>query len=120
MLVNWNMTPDIVTDQTPAHDLSSYVPIGDLKELDELREADREEYHRRVLSSIQLHVEAILEMQRRGAIVFDYGNNLREQAERAGVNIRDEKGGFKYKGFVLAKDLLDGLCSPEIRWISKL
>ncbi len=100
-LVNRNITPDIVTDQTPAHDLSSYVPIGDLKELDELREADREEYHRRALSSIRLHVEAILEMQRRGAIVFDYGNNLREQAERAGVNIRDEKDGFKYKGFVL-------------------
>ncbi|KCZ71898.1 urocanate hydratase [Candidatus Methanoperedens nitroreducens] len=100
-LVNRNITPDIVTDQTPAHDLSSYVPIGDLKELDELREADREEYHRRALSSIRLHVEAILEMQRRGAIVFDYGNNLREQAERAGVDIRDEKDGFKYKGFVL-------------------
>lgn len=100
-LVNRNITPDIVTDQTPAHDLSSYVPIGDLKELDELIEADREEYHRRALSSIRLHVEAILEMRRRGAIVFDYGNNLREQAERAGVNIRDEKDGFKYKGFVL-------------------
>jgi urocanate hydratase len=100
-LVNRNITPDIVTDQTPAHDLSSYVPIGDLRELDELREVDREKYHRRALSSIRLHVEAILEMQRRGAIVFDYGNNLREQAERAGVDIRDEKDGFKYKGFVL-------------------
>ncbi len=92
---------DIVTDQTPAHDLSSYVPVGNLEELDKLRETDREEYHRRALSSIRLHVEAILEMQRRGAVVFDYGNNLRAQAERAGVDIRDEKGGFKYKGFVL-------------------
>jgi urocanate hydratase len=100
-LVKRNITPDIVTDQTPAHDLSSYVPIGDLKELDELREADREEYHRSALSSIRLQVEAILKMQRRGAIVFDYGNNLREQAERAGVDIRDEKEVFKYKGFVL-------------------
>jgi urocanate hydratase len=100
-LVKRNITPDIVTDQTPAHDLSNYVPIGDILELDELREADREEYIRRALSSIRLHVEAILEMQRRGAIVFDYGNNLREQAERAGVDIRDEKNGFKYKGFVL-------------------
>jgi urocanate hydratase len=100
-LVSRNITPDIVTDQTPAHDLSSYVPIGDLKELDELREDDREEYHRRALSSIRLHVEAILEMQWRSAIVFDYGNNLRGQAERAGVDIWDEKDGFKYKGFVL-------------------
>ncbi|MFQ6055224.1 MAG: urocanate hydratase [Methanosarcinales archaeon] len=100
-LVKRGIIPDIVTDQTPAHDLSSYVPIGDLEELDKLRETNKEEYHRRALSSIKLHVEAILEMQRRGAIVFDYGNNLREQAELAGVDIRDEKGGFKYKGFVL-------------------
>ncbi|HLB71242.1 MAG TPA: urocanate hydratase [Candidatus Methanoperedens sp.] len=100
-LVRRDVIPDIVTDQTPAHDLSSYVPSGDLKELDELREKDREEYIRRALSSIKLHVEAVLEMQKRGAIVFDYGNNLREQAERAGVNIRNEKGGFKYRGFVL-------------------
>jgi len=100
-LVKRDIIPDIVTDQTPAHDLSSYVPTGDLKELDELRETDREEYRRRALSSIRQHVEAILEMQRRSAIVFDYGNNLREQAERAGVNIRDENDRFKYKGFVL-------------------
>ncbi len=100
-LVNRDIIPDIVTDQTPAHDLSSYVPVGNLEELDKLRETDREEYHRRALNSIRLHVEAILEMQRRGAVVFDYGNNLRAQAERAGVDIRDEKGGFKYKGFVL-------------------
>lgn len=100
-LVKREIIPDIVTDQTPAHDLSSYIPAGNLEELDKLREIDREEYHRRALSSIRLHVEAILEMQRRGAVVFDYGNNLRAQAERAGVDIRDEKGGFKYKGFVL-------------------
>ncbi|MFU8766597.1 MAG: urocanate hydratase [Candidatus Methanoperedens sp.] len=100
-LVERNVIPDIVTDQTPAHDLSGYVPVGDLKELDELRENDREEYHRRALISIRSHVEAMLEMQRRGSIVFDYGNNLRAQAERAGVDIRDKKGGFRYKGFVL-------------------
>ena len=100
-LVEMGITPDIVTDQTSAHDLSSYVPIGNVEELDELRLTDREEYHRRSLSSIKLHVEAILEMQQRGSIVFDYGNNLRAQAELAGVAIRDETGGFKYKGFVL-------------------
>ncbi len=99
-LVRKNIIPDIVTDQTPAHDLSSYVPVGDLEELDKLRDTDREEYHRRALSSIRLHVEAMLEMQKRGAIVFDYGNNLRTQAERAGVDIKDEKG-FRYRGFVL-------------------
>lgn len=101
-LVERNITPDIVTDQTPAHDLSSYVPVGELKELDEMRENDREEYHRKALGSIRLHVEAMLEMQSRGAIVFDYGNNLRVQAERAGADIRDEKGEFRYRGFVLA------------------
>jgi urocanate hydratase len=100
-LVEREIIPDIVTDQTPAHDLSSYVPAGDLEELDNLREMDKEEYHRRALNSIRLHVEAILKMQKRGAIVFDYGNNLRAQAQRAGVDIKDEKGGFKYKGFVL-------------------
>ena len=100
-LVKRNITPDVVTDQTPAHDLSSYVPIGDLEELDELRLTKSEEYHRRTLSSIKRHVEAILEMQNRGSIVFDYGNNLRAQAELAGVAIRDDVGGFKYKGFVL-------------------
>jgi urocanate hydratase len=99
-LVKRDIVPDIITDQTPAHDLSSYVPIGDLAELDNLCQADREEYHRRALSSIKLHVEAILKMQRRGSIVFDYGNNLRSQAERAGVDIRDETGNFRYQGFV--------------------
>jgi len=100
-LVKRNITPDVVTDQTPAHDLFSYVPIGDLEELDELRLTKSEEYHRRTLSSIKRHVEAILEMQNRGSIVFDYGNNLRAQAELAGVAIRDDVGKFKYKGFVL-------------------
>jgi len=99
-LAKRDIVPDIITDQTPAHDLSSYVPIGDLAELDNLCQTDREEYHRRALSSIKLHVEAILKMQRRGSIVFDYGNNLRSQAERAGVDIRDEMGNFRYQGFV--------------------
>jgi urocanate hydratase len=100
-LVRRGIVPDVVTDQTPAHNLSSYVPIGNLRELDELRQTDREEYHQRALSSIKLHVEAMLEMQKQGAVVFDYGNNLRAQAQRAGVDIRDGKGNFKYGGFVL-------------------
>ncbi len=101
-LVERDAIPDMVSDQTPAHDLGAYVPIGDLEELDRLRLADREEYHRRSLQSIARHVEAILEMQRRGAVAFDYGNNLRAQAEIAGVAVRGEDGDYLYPGFVPA------------------
>jgi urocanate hydratase len=101
-LVRRGVIPDVVTDQTPAHDLLSYVPVGDLAEVDRLREANPAEYKRRVLTSIKQHVEAILEMQRRGAVVFDYGNNLRKQAELAGVDMRKPDGQFKYPGFVVA------------------
>lgn len=100
-LVKRKITPDIVTDQTSAHDLLSYVPLGDLKEIDALREKNPGEYKKRALEAIKLHVEAILEMQKRGAICFDYGNNLRGQAMLAGVDIMDEKSGtFRYPGFV--------------------
>jgi urocanate hydratase len=118
-LVKRDIVPDIITDQTPAHDLSSYVPIGDLAELDNLCQTDREEYHRRALSSIKLHVEAILKLQRRGSIVFDYGNNLRSQAERAGVDIRDETGNFRYQGFVL-KYIRPLFCMGKgpFRWVA--
>jgi urocanate hydratase len=94
--------PDLVTDQTSAHDLGAYVPEGDLAELDELRGRDLAEYHRRSLASIAKHTEAILAMQKQGAIAFDYGNNLRAQAEVAGVKVRDESGVYKYPGFVPA------------------
>jgi len=101
-LVRRGVTPDIVTDQTPAHDLLSYVPAGDLTELDELRVKDAKGYKQRALESIAKHVEAILELQKRGAVVFDYGNNLRAQAELVGVKVRDENGQYKYPGFVPA------------------
>ncbi len=100
--VRRNIIPDIVTDQTPAHNLLSYVPIGNLKELDELRERNSEEYRKLVLESIKKHVTAMLEMKKRGAIVFDYGNNLRAQAELAGLKIRNDNGSFIYPGFVPA------------------
>lgn len=99
-LLSRKITPDIVTDQTSAHDLLSYVPIGNLAELDGLREKDPAEYRRRSLESIKLHVNAILEMQKRGAICFDYGNNLRGQAQLAGVDVVDGDGKFRYPGFV--------------------
>ncbi len=101
-LVQRGVIPDMVSDQTPAHDLGAYVPVGDLAELDELRVSDPAEYHRRSLASIARHAEAILEMQRQGAIAFDYGNNLRAQAERAGVEVRQSDGAYKYPGFVPA------------------
>jgi urocanate hydratase len=101
-LVARGAIPDMVSDQTPAHDLGAYVPSGDLAELDALKNSDLAEYHRRSLASIARHVEAILAMQRRGAIAFDYGNNLRAQAEAAGVVVRDDRGAFLYPGFVPA------------------
>lgn len=101
-LVRRNVIPDIVTDQTPAHDLLSYVPIGDLNELDKLREKNPKKYKELALESIAAHTKAILAMQKRGAIVFDYGNNLRAQAEKAGVKIRTKRGDYAYPGFVPA------------------
>lgn len=100
-LVKRNIIPDIVTDQTPAHDLLDYVPIGNLEELDEIREKNPELYKQKALESIKKHVEAMITMQERGAIVFDYGNNLRAQAEIAGVKIRKSDGQFSYPGFVI-------------------
>ncbi|MEE9464042.1 MAG: urocanate hydratase [Candidatus Neomarinimicrobiota bacterium] len=101
-LVERDAIPDMVSDQTPAHDLGAYVPAGDLDRLDQLRLNDLDEYHRRSLDSIARHVEAILELQRRGAVAFDYGNNLRAQAEAAGVTVRDGDGNYLYPGFVPA------------------
>ncbi|MBC7261782.1 MAG: urocanate hydratase, partial [Chloroflexi bacterium] len=97
-LVARGVTPDIVTDQTPAHDPLSYVPSNlSVAEAEELRRKDAKEYVRRAMDSMARHVEAMLEMQKRGAVVFDYGNNLRQRAYDAGV-----KDAFSYPGFVPA------------------
>ncbi|UJS15990.1 MAG: urocanate hydratase [Candidatus Jettenia sp.] len=101
-LINRNIIPDVVTDQTPAHDLMSYLPIGDIKELDKLREKNKRVYREKVLDAIIDHAKAILTMQRNGAVCFDYGNNLRSQAEMAGVSMRDSEGRYWYPGFVSA------------------
>ena len=101
-LVKTGIIPDIVTDQTSAHALLDYVPAGDLTELDALRLKNPEEYAKRSTETIVKHTEAILAMQEQGAVAFDYGNNLRGQAELAGVEIRDADGQFKYPGFVPA------------------
>jgi len=90
--------PDVVTDQTPAHDLLSYVPSGlSSTEADDLRRSDPEAYMNLAQASIAKHVEAMLAFQRAGAEVFDYGNNLRQRAYDHGV-----KDAFDFPGFVPA------------------
>lgn len=97
-LVVRGITPDVVTDQTPAHDPLMYIPKGlSVEEAAELRRKDPQEYIRRSMASMAEHVQAMLEFQKRGAIVFDYGNNLRQRAYDAGV-----KDAFNYPGFVKA------------------
>lgn len=90
---------DIVTDQTSAHDpLNGYVPEGlSLQEAAELRKNNPTEYVRRSKQSMAKHVEAMLEFQKRGAIVFDYGNNIRQVAKDEGV-----ENAFSFPGFVPA------------------
>jgi len=97
-LVLRGVTPDVVTDQTSAHDPASYIPAGmTLAQADDLRAKDRAEYTRRAMASMANHVRAMLDMQSKGAVVFDYGNNLRQRAYDAGV-----KDAFSYPGFVPA------------------
>ena len=90
---------DFVTDQTAAHDpLNGYIPSGlSVEEAAELRDRDADEYLRRASESIAQHVEAMLEYVRAGSYVFDYGNNLRGEAQQAGV-----EDAFTYPGFVPA------------------
>jgi urocanate hydratase len=91
--------PDVLTDQTSAHDpLGGYVPAGiSLPEAEALRESDPDEYVRRSMESMRVHCEAMAEMMRRGAITFDYGNNLRGHAQDAGYD-----DAFAFPGFVPA------------------
>ena len=92
-----------------------YIPIAQADEdLSALRTQNPEEYTRRVQASIAEHVQAILEMQRRGAIAFDYGNNLRTQAKLAGVS-----DAFSYPGFVPAF-IRDSFCEGRgpFRWVA--
>lgn len=101
-LVKRNIIPDVVTDQTSAHDLKFYYPEGDLQEKLKLRDENPEKFKLEALASIKKHVKAILDMQSKGSICFDYGNNLRAQAELAGLKVRNEKGEYLYPGFVPA------------------
>jgi urocanate hydratase len=97
-LIDRNITPDTLTDQTSAHDeLNGYFPVGlSPEEAKILRETNPQEYIQRSLDTIAQHVELMLELQKRGAITFDYGNNIRGQAfDKRGV-----KDAFNFPGFV--------------------
>jgi urocanate hydratase len=98
-MVRRGVVPDVVTDQTSAHDeLNGYVPAGlSLEAAVELRERDPAEYVRRSMASMRTHCEAMVELMRRGAVTFDYGNNLRGQARDAGY-----ADAFAFPGFVPA------------------
>ena len=98
-LVRRGFTPDVLTDQTSAHDpLNGYVPARlSLDEAAQLRRENADEYLRRSMDSIATHVRAMLDLQKRGAVTFDYGNNIRGQALKAGVS-----NALDFPGFVPA------------------
>ena len=97
-LVVRGVVPDVVTDQTPAHDPSSYIPQGlSVDEAEILWQRDPKEYTRRAIESMGRHVRAMLDFQQKGAVVFDYGNNIRQRAYDAGV-----RNAFDFPGFVPA------------------
>ncbi|MFN8386179.1 MAG: urocanate hydratase [Anaerolineales bacterium] len=92
------VVPDVVTDQTSAHEALFYVPSGlSVAEADELRKSNPEKYKKMAMDSMSQHVQAMLAFQRAGAEVFDYGNNLRQQAFNNGVS-----DAFEFPGFVPA------------------
>ena len=115
-LLKDNLIPDMLTDQTSAHDpLHGYIPNGlSLNEARKLREENPESYKARSLKSMARHVGLMLEMQKRGAITFDYGNNLREFARQGG-----EKNAFDYEGFV-PKFIRPLFCDGKgpFRWVA--
>ena len=96
-IVKRGVVPDVLTDQTSAHDaLNGYVPHGmQLEDALALRRKNPDEYIERSMQSMAVHVEAMLALQKKGAVTFDYGNNIRAQAQKAGV-----KNAFDIPGFV--------------------
>jgi len=96
-LARRGIVPDVLTDQTSAHDaLNGYVPNGlTLEEASKLRRDDPDEYIRRAMNAMAAHVAAMLDLKRKGAVTFDYGNNIRAQAKQAGV-----ENAFDIPGFV--------------------
>ena len=115
-LVSTNFVPQLVTDQTSAHDpMWGYIPPSKPDEdVAELRSKQPAQYLERVRAAMVRHVEAILELQRRGAVAFDYGNNLRAQARLGGL-----ESAFDYPGFVPAF-IRDSFCEGRgpFRWVA--
>src|SRR5690606_18289207 len=115
-IVRRGFTPDLVTDQTSAHDpMWGYIPpVASDEDADELRRSNPEQYLVRAREAMAAHVRAMLELQERGAVVFDYGNNLRAQAKMAGVD-----NAFDYPGFVPAF-IRDSFCEGRgpFRWVA--
>ncbi|ADL08224.1 urocanate hydratase [Thermosediminibacter oceani] len=113
-LLRRGIIPDVVTDQTSAHDpLNGYVPAGmTLEEAVELRKTDPQKYIAKAKESMAIHVRAMLEMKKRGAVVFDYGNNIRRQAYDQGVT-----DAFDILGYVpeFIRDLFSEGSGP-FRW----
>ncbi len=93
------VVPDVVTDQTSAHDVMyGYIPAGlTLEQATALRESDPKEYEKRAMDSMSTHVQAMLAWKAKGSVVFDYGNNIRQRALDNGVS-----NAFEYPGFVPA------------------
>ena len=96
-MVRRGIVPDVLTDQTSAHDaLNGYVPNGmTLAEALQLRAEKPDEYVERSMAAMAVHVDAMLALQKKGAITFDYGNNIRTQAKKAGC-----ENAFDIPGFV--------------------
>ncbi|MCX7959835.1 MAG: urocanate hydratase, partial [Deltaproteobacteria bacterium] len=97
--VRRGITPDLVTDQTSAHDvINGYIPKGlSLNEASKLRKSNPSEYRRMAIESIAIHVKAMLDLQKSGSYVFDYGNNIRAMAKEGGIT-----NAFDFPGFVPA------------------
>jgi urocanate hydratase len=114
MLKN-DIIPDVVTDQTSAHDeLNGYVPEMDFEQALKLRKENPKEYINRSFETMIKHCQAMVEFKRKGAIVFDYGNNIRGQAYKAGY-----KDAFEFEGFVklYIRDLFSQGKGP-FRWVA--
>jgi len=114
MLKN-DIIPDVVTDQTSAHDeLNGYVPEMDFEQALKLRKENPQEYIKRSFETMVKHCQAMVEFKKKGAIVFDYGNNIRGQAYKAGY-----KEAFEFEGFVklYIRDLFSQGKGP-FRWVA--
>lgn len=115
-LVRRGVIPDVVTDQTSAHDpLNGYIPHGmSLDDANTLKNQKPDEYVKHSMESMAIHVRAMLDLKRMGAVTFDYGNNIRTQAEKMGV-----KEAFEIPGFV-PEYIRDLFCEGRgpYRWVA--